>query len=122
MFSGKNRFIDEHSFVSRINEAKRVLIKYPDRVPVICFRNSNAQPDCPDIDKNKYLVPRDLTLGQFLYTIRKRLRISSDKALYFFINDSMPSVSQYMNTLYEIHKNDDLFLYISFSSEAVFGF
>ena len=30
--------------------------------------------DISDIDKQKYLVPADLTVGQFVYVIRKRIK------------------------------------------------
>jgi GABA(A) receptor-associated protein len=47
----------------------RIRAKYPDRIPVICEKalKSNLE----DIDKKKYLVPSDLTVGQFVYVIRK---------------------------------------------------
>lgn len=50
--------------------------------------------DLPNIDKRKYLVPKVLTLGQFLYIIRKRVKVSSDKSLYIFCNRTLPVVSQ----------------------------
>nr|VDC99698.1 unnamed protein product [Brassica oleracea] len=32
----------------------------------------SGQRDLPDIDKKKYLVPADLTAGQFVYVVRKK--------------------------------------------------
>jgi hypothetical protein len=46
----------------RKSEAERIRAKYPDRVPVICEKADRS--DIPDIDKKKYLVPADLTVGQ----------------------------------------------------------
>ena len=43
-------------------------MKYPDRVPVIVERLPKAQ--IGDLDKKKYLVPVDLTIGQFYFLIR----------------------------------------------------
>ncbi len=45
-------------------EAARIRAKYPDRIPVICEKNDKS--DITDIDKKKYLVPADLTVGQFV--------------------------------------------------------
>jgi hypothetical protein len=60
------RFRDEVSFEQRLEEGSRVLNKYPDRVPIICEKCKTAPNDCPDIDKKKYLVPRELNMGQYM--------------------------------------------------------
>jgi len=111
----------EFTFDQRFEEAKRVMAKYPDRIPIICERSYSAGRDCPNIDKKKYLVPRDLTLGQFLYVIRKRLKLSPDKALFLFINNNIPSSSCLISQLYSRYKDKDAYLYITYSQENTFG-
>ena len=37
-----------------------------------------------DLDKKKYLVPNDLTVGQFYFLIRKRIQLRAEDALFFF--------------------------------------
>jgi GABA(A) receptor-associated protein len=74
-----------------------------------------------DIDKKKYLVPSDLTCGQFVYVIRKRLKLPSEKALFLFVNGSIPPTSAMINSIYEQHQDKDGFLYMSYSEENVFG-
>ena len=108
------------SLQERKDEVKRVLEKYPDRIPIVCERNTKSK-NTPDIDKNKYLVPNDLTVGQFLYVIRKRLNITSDKALFLFINGMIPSSSSYICSIYDENKDEDGYLYILYSFENVFG-
>ena len=44
----------------------------------------------PDIDKKKYLVPADLTVGQFVYVIRKRIRVSPEQAIFMFVRNVLP--------------------------------
>ncbi len=44
----------------------------------------------PDIDKKKYLVPADLTVGQFVYVIRKRIKLPAEKAIFIFIHNVLP--------------------------------
>lgn len=110
-----------YSFTDRLKESKRIMNIYPDRLPVICERSENASYDCPFIDKKKYLIPRDLTVGQFLYVIRNRLKMPAEKALYIFINGTIPATAHHMDIIYEFYKDDDGFLYISYTFENTFG-
>lgn len=69
-------------------EADRIRQKYPDRIPVICEKVEKS--DIPTIDKKKYLVPADLTVGQFVYVIRKRIKLNPEKAIFIFVNEILP--------------------------------
>ena len=75
----------------------------------------------PDIDKKKYLVPPDLTLGQFISVIRKRIKLDPGVALYFFINGFIFSNSHFVSNLYAEYKDEDGFLYIYYATENTFG-
>jgi len=77
-----------HTTEKRKSEAERIRAKYPDRVPVICEKADRS--DIPDIDKKKYLVPADLTVGQFHYVIRKRIQLAPEKALFLFCSNTIP--------------------------------
>merc|ERR1712232_188318 len=112
-------FKTTHPYEKRESEAKRIREKYPDRIPVICERDQRS--DIPDIDKKKYLVPQDLTVGQFVYVIRKRIKLSPEKAIYIFINNVLPPTAALMSSIYEEQKDDDGFLYITYSGENTFG-
>lgn len=114
-------FKNRSSFQDRYMDATNIKLKYPDRIPVICERLKNAKNDCPLIDKNKYLVPMDLTLGQFIYVIRKRLSIGPDKGLFLFIGNNIVSTSVLLCELYHLYKDEDNFLYINYSFENTFG-
>lgn len=103
----------------RIDEAARILKKYPDRVPVIVEKAEKS--DITEIDKNKYLVPSDLTVAQFIYVIRKRLSINADQAIFIFINNTLPVTSSMMLQIYNEYKDNDGFLYIKYSGESTFG-
>lgn len=115
-------FKSKYSLYNRLNESKRVLEKYPDRIPIICEKSIKCGKDCPNIDKNKYLVQHDLTVGQFIYVIRKRMSLSAEKALYLIINGMIPSSSNYLSSLYNYYKEDDNFLYITYTFENTFGY
>ena len=119
-FKQKYAFKDKFTFEERREESAKVAVKYPDRIPIICEKNANSK-NTPDIDKTKYLVPCDLTMGQFIYVIRKRLSSSSNYALYIFVNGFIPPSSELLMTLYEKEHDEDGFLYMTYSFENTFG-
>lgn len=98
----------------------RVLNKYYDLVPIICEKSEKS--NIEDLDKQKYLVPADLTVGQFIFVIRKRLKLPPEKAIFLFVNGIIPPSTELIINIYNFHKNEDGFLYISYSGENVFGF
>lgn len=100
-------------------EASRILQKFNDRIPVICEKVEKS--DIAEIDKRKYLVPSDLTVGQFVYVIRKRIKLPSEKAIFIFVNDILPPTAALLSTVYDEHKDEDGFLYVLYSGENTFG-
>jgi GABA(A) receptor-associated protein len=120
----KSKFKDEHPFEKRKAEAERIRQKYTDRIPVsavpsvmsnlkvICEKVEKS--DIPTIDKKKYLVPSDLTVGQFCYVIRKRIKLAPEKAIFIFVNEVLPPTAALMSSIYDEHKDDDGFLYITY--------
>ena len=111
-------FKQTYTLEERKREASRIRSKYPDRVPIILERNGE---EVPNIDKKKYLVPADLTIGQFCYVIRKRLKLNSEKAIFLFINGKLPPTSSLISIIYDEHKDTDGFLYVTYSGENTFG-
>ena len=119
-YKNSSSFRKQNSLEKRKQEAERVKQKHPSRVPIICERGGLTE--IPLIDKKKYLVPGDLTAGQFIYVIRKRLELDAAKAIFIFINNSIiPPSSAYFDSLYDTYKNEDGFLYITYSGENTFG-
>lgn len=55
-----------------------------------------------DLDKKKYLVPSDLTVGQFYFLIRKRIHLRPEDALFFFVSNVIPPTSATMGSLYQV--------------------
>jgi len=108
------------SLEERRNEVKKMLTKYPDKVPIILekYKNSNI----PDMDKEKYLVPSDMLFSQIMYTFRKRIKLEPTQAMFVFINNELPSSNLMMSQVYEKYKNkDDGMLYGVYGSENTFG-
>lgn len=113
-------FSNRYKFNERFIEANRVLAKYPERIPVICEKNVKFT-DLNNLGKEKYLVYPDLTCGQFMYIIRRSLALPAEKAVFMMINGIIPSNTDIMYELYDKHKDSDGFLYITYTSENVFG-
>ena len=113
-------FSKKFTLQQRIDESKRIMSKFNDRIPIICEKNQ-LDIYCPDIDKHKYLVPRDITIGQFMFVIRKRINLAANDALFLFINNSIFSSNITINSIYDANKNEDGFLYITYSRESTFG-
>jgi len=115
----KWEFKEEKTFERRREEGERIRKKYPDRVPIIIDRAPKAR--ISSLDKKKYLVPNDLTIGQFYFLIRKRIELRAEDALFFFINNQIPPTSATIGALYQEHADEDKFLYIAYSDESVYG-
>ena len=113
-------FKREFSFQNRLQESSRVLAKYPERRPIICEK-AKHQNDLPDIDKKKYLVPYDLTMGQFIFVIRKRMRLKPEEGIFLFSNNKIVAGSTIIGHIYEYSKDPDGFLYIQYAKENTFG-
>lgn len=64
--------------------------------------------DIAPIDKKKYLVPSDLTVGQFVYVIRKRIKLAPEKAIFIFVSNVLPPTNALMSLVYEEHRDDDV--------------
>lgn len=98
--------------------------------------------------KCRYLVPADLTVGQFVYVVRKRIKLSAEKAIFVFVKNTLPPTGELqsiviklaififklcfviclpfaaaalMSALYEENKDEDGFLYMTYSGENTFG-
>jgi GABA(A) receptor-associated protein len=112
-------FMEKFTLEERISESSKIMSRHPDRVPIVveAKKNSNLQ----DLDKHKYLVPKEMTIGQFLYVIRKRLKLKSNQAIFVFVDNKMPATSELIVTLYDRSKNEDGFMYMLYSGENTFG-
>lgn len=102
-------------------EAERLRAKFPGRIPVLVLRHKGVATDVPRLLKSKFLVPKDLTLGQFIYVVRNQMKLSSDKALFIFIGNFLPTTTMMMSEIYAQHRSADGFLRVVYTSESTFG-
>lgn len=114
------KFKSQYTFELRLQESTRILNKYKDKIPIICEKINKNQ-DIPMIDKIKYLVPTDLTIGQFLFVIRNRMKLPPEKGIFLFVGNTIPPSSSIIAELYDQFKDKDGFLYVMYSGENIFG-
>uniref|UniRef100_A0A4W5NF84 Microtubule-associated protein 1 light chain 3 gamma, like n=1 Tax=Hucho hucho TaxID=62062 RepID=A0A4W5NF84_9TELE len=76
--------------VTRKHEVCSIRIKLPNKLHTL-----------PLLDKTKFLVPFELTLGQFLCLLRSKIDLESTQALYLLVSEkSMSCMSSSMGEVY----------------------
>ena len=120
--NNKNPFKIERTFEQRCEETRNVKLRHPYKCPVVVQR-SHKEVDIPKIDRNKFLVPNDMTMHGLLYIIRKRLNIINEsQALYLFTEKGVIFTTNInVSNVYDEQKDDDGYLYLFYNSENTFG-
>ena len=103
------------------DELLMIQTKYPDRVPVFVLRGRGIDPTFPGLPKSKFIVPKDLTFGQFCYIVRRHLTLPPEKALFLFCNNTMVLGSSFIREVYANYKSEDGALRVTYMSESTFG-
>lgn len=103
------------NFNKRKQESEKIMDKYPNRIPII------VESKTFELDKHKYLVPKNLTVGEFHLVLRKRINIKPEEAIFLLINNKAPMINSKMEDIYEEDKSDCGFLFIIITKESVFG-
>lgn len=101
-------------------EFDRIRAKFTDRIPIVCERAPKSK--LPTTSKIKYLIPQDLTLGQFLFVIRKQIALPAHQAIFIIVGGNILTSSSSLSDVYSKYKDkDDGFLYITYTGENTFG-
>lgn len=114
-------FKERLSLKERTRQSEIVLKKHPDRIPVIVERAKGSK-NIPMIDRCKYLVPKDFSMAQLLYIVRKRIKLKPETGIFFFLPDNtLVTTSSLLSDVYQKHKDNDNFLYLIYNSQSVYG-
>ena len=115
---------------TRRKMANKALEQHPEKRPLIVDRHATADPSSLPAPRNvKFLVPETLSIASFMRVLRRQLKTDDDddvllpqQALYMYTEGgSLCMSSSSISTLYEQHRNEDGFLYLSYLSENTFG-
>jgi len=108
----------EKDFTERKLESQTMLNRFNERIPIIVERRRN---NIVPIDKRKFMAPESLTMGQFTFVIRKRLKLQPSEAVFLFINNKLINQSRCLKEEYDTNKDEDGFLYVYYDFENAFG-
>jgi GABA(A) receptor-associated protein len=111
--------MEERLFLT-YGEADKLKERYPDKIPIFVSKAPNAK-DIPDLPKHKFLAPSNLSTGQFIYILRRQIKLAPEKAMFLFVNNTLPTSSSLLSELYALHKSKDGALRMTYTSENTFG-
>ena len=111
---------ENKDFNKRRQDYERAKQKYPDKIPIICEKDSKVK--MKDFVKTKFLAPLNSTVFELFEQIRKINDIKKEEALFFLINGKH-SINQNCNIseIYKKYHDEDGFLYIAYSKEIIWG-
>lgn len=113
-------FKNRYTLSERVNLAVKIIEMHNDRLPIIVEKREGS--NVKDINKSKFLVPHNITVGKFIMELRKHIEITPQQAIYIFVgNGTIPQTSLEISHLYRQYKDDDGFLYVTYSGENTFG-
>jgi hypothetical protein len=95
-----------------------LLIKYPDKIPVIVTDDKNK-------NSHRFLISDGITIAKFLIMFRRKINIDSNQSIYFYVNHNksyyLVPTSSTFSSLYITYKNNDKILMMKYAKENVFG-
>lgn len=101
---------------------RKITSQYPDKVPVIVERRSGVQvQNVPNVAKNRFLSPRDITVEELMQIIRTRMQQKYQGELFLYVDQKMLQAKQLIGDIYWKFKDkEDGFLYLSYSNKRPF--
>lgn len=115
----KGTFIKSSPLQNRQERSKKIINDNKNCIPIICELEPKSK---LKLDKNKFIVPNNITLGMFMATIRKRIpNLNHEQAIFMLINNKIMGMSDTLDIIYAKEKDEDGFLYLTFYEESTFG-
>ena len=98
------------------DSALAMIQKYPNRVPVKVLTNGDLV-----LQRTKFLVPLDLTLGNLLMVIRRYLgKVENYEALYIFVGGRLYPNNFTLSKIWQ-DQGEKYFLTMIVAKESTFG-
>lgn len=100
-------------------EVEIIKEKYPNYIPIIVRPKDKTI----TLTKYKFLVGGDVTIGQFLSILRKKMKsMKPSEAIYLFVNNKIPETSSLLSSIYSSNVDEQTqMLYFTLCKENTFG-
>ena len=109
------------NLLNRKEEFNKLKSSLNDKIPIICEKDPKS--DIIEMEKTKFLVNPEMNISQFESLIRKKLKLDKESALFFVVNGKHAIIgTQLFYEIYDKYKDEDVFLYIAYSNELIWGF
>ena len=106
-------------------EKQKNKILFWNKIPLEISLTKNAKKayKIKKLDKTKYLLPLDFTMGQFSYLLKKKLNIDQNDDLFFLLVNGKVSCPYEMNLkdIYDKYKKEDNILYLTIEKALLWG-
>lgn len=119
----KLEFTDQEKTIIK-KEVDMIKTKYPNYIPIIVRTKKGTKKNSDLIlNKTKYLVGEEITISQFIYIIRKKIKnLNNSDSIYIFINNSLPIQTKTLGSIYSEYKNIETdMLFVTVCKENTFG-
>ena len=115
----KKEFTEEEKCIIR-NEIEVIKEKYPNYIPIVVRVHNDKS---IKLTKFKFLVGGEITLGQFLSILRKKItNIKSTESIYLLINNTLIPITLTLSMIYKEKRDHETdMLYITICKENTFG-
>ena len=108
------------AFDQRRKAYEQITQRRPDLIPFIVERHNKR--DTPALDKEKFLLPHDITMAQLKYVIKKRISpFNKAQALFLFVKGSVPTSTSTAQQVKSAYQDEDGFVYVTYALENTFG-
>jgi GABA(A) receptor-associated protein len=113
----KENFTDEEKVIIK-KEVELIREKYSNYIPIVVRTKDKIK-----LIKRKFLVSGDITVGQFIMILRKKMQsLKPSESVFIFVNNTIPPSSLFLSSLYATSKDIETnMLFVVVSLENTFG-
>ena len=107
-------FMKKNILSKRKKDSQNLLKNNPNCIPVIIEKKLDS--NLEKCDKTNFLIPKEFSAEQLIFLLRKRLDLTKEQNLYLTSNENLINGEIKFYEIYSKFKNEDGFLYISYSN------
>lgn len=115
------KYTDLVPLEERMDTVKRIRKRHPDKFVLILEAPGFILDTQRKRHYIKFLAPFQMSVGEFLYKLRKNIRLYPEETVYLYVNNEIPMTSSLLSDVYRTHMSPDFHLYMKVEKQAVFG-